>query len=1036
MANSKSPRIALLSVTDRPIAFFDNSAPDGMQYFNDCLHTYLQGGQYTFEFTTFTDHPNAQFIEEGKKIAFRYTNYRNGRKFEDEYYCTIVRVERNEQTIRVLAYGLILELTLEHASPFKVGEKNFAQALEQYKGIAELKALNIGINEVYNNTVSYEWKDDESLLARLYKMAETYNCEIGFTTHLNNDYTLAGIDVDLYHKHDDDHQGMGYDRTDHIIRYGRDCRGISRTSDITELYNALDPSGKVNSTGGESKTQITHYYKGDVEYRTVTRTTISTDGRRETTTTTKQGANVKTVVEIVTTTGGVKETTKNTSDNGLQLGQVPSSGEERTVVENQDNSSSEKFALTLKGFVQNEVIDGFNYFVDANGTIRCPDSRNLFPSTMQGFEGDGYICYRKSYSNIEGQAELYAAAIKELAQHTKPKLTYDVDVYVDAHIGDTFTIYDEYFNPPLYTKARVVEQEICFTDPTKSKTHFDNFTEMESQISDDLTTRMQEMIDETRIYDVYVSASNGTVFKNGIGVSTLTAYVRDKGVDKTESFNFDWYKNEKYFTRADSITIAGDECGEPLVVKVQAVDIASELVRGSYELTLTSVDDGLSDYLHIRYSNDGGATFTGNSGKDPGDWLGQYHDMNPVDSENPKDYTWTKIKGDKGDTAQQLVSISTQYYLSSSNEECTGGQWLLTMPTFDYSKYLWTRQRALYRNPEEVAYTEPILDPIWKATQEAIGRANDAVDKANDANDKAQGAIDDANKAVNDLKPFKDELDEAKRLAQEAKDEATAGKEEILSDIKANYATKTDVTEITGELESQIKANADEISTKVSETTYQQNRDDIDERITLLSTNLIGKENDLTTLLDESSEAKKALDEARKHLEELINAGATQSEIDAANDALQEAETVFNETLTKIEEAKKALNDLRNDIDSLKSSTQEMSTQINQTAQDITMLITNNKKNEDDISEIHSYFKFSEDGLDIGKTTDGQESTVLKLQNDSVSFVSNGQAVAYFKDKSFMIENGEILKSLKLGRYAFIPRANGSLDFKLVEKGE
>ena len=28
--------------------------------------------------------------------------------------------------------------------------------------------------------------------------------------------------------------------------------------------------------------------------------------------------------------------------------------------------------------------------------------------------------------------------------------------------------------------------------------------------------------------------------------------------------------------------------------------------------------DGKTSYLHIKYSNDGGATFTGNNGEDPG----------------------------------------------------------------------------------------------------------------------------------------------------------------------------------------------------------------------------------------------------------------------------------------------------------------------------------------------------------------------------------------------------------------------------------
>ena len=60
-------------------------------------------------------------------------------------------------------------------------------------------------------------------------------------------------------------------------------------------------------------------------------------------------------------------------------------------------------------------------------------------------------------------------------------------------------------------------------------------------------------------------------------------------------------------------------------------------------------DKGEVSYLHIKYSNDGGRTFTGNNGEDPGDWLGLLTDLNVNDSTNPADYKWSKTKGEQGD---------------------------------------------------------------------------------------------------------------------------------------------------------------------------------------------------------------------------------------------------------------------------------------------------------------------------------------------------------------------------------------------------
>lgn len=64
--------------------------------------------------------------------------------------------------------------------------------------------------------------------------------------------------------------------------------------------------------------------------------------------------------------------------------------------------------------------------------------------------------------------------------------------------------------------------------------------------------------------------------------------------------------------------------------------------------------DGRTAYLHIKYSNDGGQTFTNNNGEDVGEWMGVYTDYNENDSRDPSTYTWSKIKGDKGEDAKSL----------------------------------------------------------------------------------------------------------------------------------------------------------------------------------------------------------------------------------------------------------------------------------------------------------------------------------------------------------------------------------------------
>jgi len=64
-----------------------------------------------------------------------------------------------------------------------------------------------------------------------------------------------------------------------------------------------------------------------------------------------------------------------------------------------------------------------------------------------------------------------------------------------------------------------------------------------------------------------------------------------------------------------------------------------------------TVEDGDNAYLHIKYSNDNGTTFTGNSGEDVGTYIGTYSDNTAADSTTIGDYTWVQIEGSGGLTA-------------------------------------------------------------------------------------------------------------------------------------------------------------------------------------------------------------------------------------------------------------------------------------------------------------------------------------------------------------------------------------------------
>lgn len=89
-----------------------------------------------------------------------------------------------------------------------------------------------------------------------------------------------------------------------------------------------------------------------------------------------------------------------------------------------------------------------------------------------------------------------------------------------------------------------------------------------------------------------------------------------------------------------------------------------EGMQGEQGIPGTNGEDGKTSYLHIKYSDDGGLTFTGNNGEDPGAWLGQRVDLVKEDSSDPADYKWSKTQGEPGVPGRV-------YTLSASNAVIT-----------------------------------------------------------------------------------------------------------------------------------------------------------------------------------------------------------------------------------------------------------------------------------------------------------------------------------------------------------------------------
>ena len=674
-------RIAILDPNDSVQGFIDNGVGSAKNYYyNDELHEYLQGAAGTFSFYVSPDADISKLIVVGNKLSFSY---------DKDYYFNIVHVERSETELYVEAYSLSFELLNEKIEDYSASE---AMTFVQYLAVIDPeKTLTRGINEVSDKCLLCEWTGESTVLARLFSLANFFSAEIEFAPVLNDDYSLKEIVINVYREHSDAYQGIGKNQTFRTLRYGEAISGITKKSDITDLYTCICLTG----------------------------------------------------------------------NNGLQV------------------SDLDKTEYDSNGAVEYRSAPGDCF-------IRAVQARDRFPSNLMN-KNDRYIACYGTY-DTDNVNVLYGEALALLKKNCTPQVEYEVSGYIDAGIGDTFSIEDSEFKPVLYLEARISEQVRSFNDVSKNKTTFSNFKEIQSQISSVLITKMQEMIDASKPYACTIYSDNGIVFKNGAGTTSLYASVMDVGRDMTFFCSIIWYKDGVKVGEGRSLAVSSTDITSKSVYKFEAYS-ADGTMRGFYEVTVSNVYDGadgiqgpagadgttyytwlkyadspttgMSDdptgkaYFGIAYNRvsptestiysdynwslikgekgdtgvpggvgaDGKTYYTwikyatsstgSNMSDDPTGkaYIGlAYNKESITESNDPSDYTWSLIKGDTG---RGIESITKQYYLSTSSSTPTGGVWQTNIPTWSQGTYLWERSVIVYNNPTETVYTDPILNADW-----------------------------------------------------------------------------------------------------------------------------------------------------------------------------------------------------------------------------------------------------------------------------------------------------------------------------------
>lgn len=114
-----------------------------------------------------------------------------------------------------------------------------------------------------------------------------------------------------------------------------------------------------------------------------------------------------------------------------------------------------------------------------------------------------------------------------------------------------------------------------------------------------------------------------------------------------------------------------------------------------------------------------------------------------------------------------------------------------------------------------------------------------------------------------------------------------------------------------------------------------------------------------------------------------------------------------------------------------------VSTQFSQTSEEFNFYFNNvtsqindlNGETQQQFQEINKYIRFVDGTIVLGEA--GNELTLVQ-QNDRISFMQNNSEVAYFSNNELTVTDARFLNSLRIGNFAWKPRANGNLSLVYV----
>ena len=495
--------------------------------------------------------------------------------------------------------------------------------------------------------------------------------------------------------------------------------------------------------------------------------------------------------------------------------------------------------------------------------------------------------------------------------------------------------------------------------------------------------------------------------------------------------------------------------------------------KGDQGIAGTNGEDGKTSYLHIAYATNS----TGTAGFSTTDstnktYIGQYTDFTQADSTDPSKYSWSKIKGDKGDKGEQgiqgeqgaqgpqgekgdtgddgngVASTVVEYQTSASGTVKPTGNWLIAVPKTTAEKpYLWTRTTITYTNGEKSYVYSVGSTPegiviggrnlflnsgdLEKAEPGLLGDVTGTIEFGSDTGAPSNNYAAFNYLTLNELNLagilFKAESYEVnlEKVAKEGDSITVSIWQKFSRDTDNNMEVQCPFLEnivyqiqpklnsiwqrivITGTYTKTVSASSPYDTLSVYYGSIYQEGD-----ILYVSSPKIELGNKATDWTPAPEDIDSNIEDTRNDLS---------TSIDAVNDNL---ENTVNDFDNKLDEA---ITTIQTTMETQFSQTNES---FEMTFAEIIETITNIDGTVNaNYAELVKYIRFVDGTIILGEADNPLQ---LVLSNDRMSFLQNGEEIAYISDNKLYIYDGEFLNSLTLGRWAFIIEQDGGLSLNYI----